>query len=125
VISDKCKMRKEKMRKIRHKRIRKTVFGTKERPRLCVFRSNKHIYAQIISDVSLKALVSASTLSKELKATNLKSTTQDAAQAVGKLVAQKAKKAGITSVCFDRGGYKYHGQVKKLADGAREGGLKF
>lgn len=113
------------LREIRHKRVRKRLKGTSERPRLCVFRSNKHISAQIIDDDKGHTLVSASTLSKEFKALNIKSTNCDAAYNVGKILAEKAKKLGITKVCFDRGGYKYHGRVKKLAEGAREGGLVF
>jgi large subunit ribosomal protein L18 len=113
------------LRKIRHKRLRKRLSGTPERPRLCVFRSGRHIYVQIIDDQKRKALAAVSTLSKDFKAKKMKSCTQDAAREVGKLIAERAKKAGIEKVCFDRGGYKYHGKVKKLSEGAREGGLKF
>ena len=115
----------KKLRKIRHKRIRKKLTGTQERPRLCVFRSSKHIYAQIVDDGKAGILACVSTLSKDFKAKKVKSCTQDTAYQVGKLIAEKAKKAGIDKVCFDRGGYKYHGKVKKLSEGAREGGLKF
>jgi large subunit ribosomal protein L18 len=104
------------------KGIRKNVSGSSERPRLSVFRSNKGIYAQIIDDVTGKTVVSASSLSKDFAAKGSKS---DQSVAVGKLVAQKAIAAGITSVVFDRNGYLYHGRVKSLAEGAREGGLIF
>ena len=104
------------------KGIRKNVSGSSERPRLSVFRSNKGIYAQIIDDVTGKTVVSASSLSKDFASNGSKS---DQSVAVGKLVAQKAIAAGITSVVFDRNGYLYHGRVKSLAEGAREGGLIF
>src|SRR6201986_1251626 len=104
------------------KGIRKRVSGSSARPRLSVYRSNKGIYAQIIDDVAGKTLVSASSLSKDFSATGNKS---DQSAAVGKLVAQKAIAAGIKDVVFDRNGYLYHGRVKSLADGAREGGLNF
>ncbi|HBK84381.1 MAG TPA: 50S ribosomal protein L18 [Flavobacterium sp.] len=102
-------------------RIRKIVSGTASQPRLAVFRSNKEIYAQIIDDVNGTTLVAASSRDKGVT----KSTKIETAVAVGKLVAEKALKAGITSISFDRGGYLYHGRVKSLADGAREAGLKF
>jgi large subunit ribosomal protein L18 len=102
-------------------RIRKKIKGTTHRPRLSVFRSNVHIYAQIIDDVQGKTLVSAS--SSELK--NAKGTKVEISKEVGKLLAKKAIEANIESVVFDRGGYLYHGRVKGLAEGAREGGLKF
>ena len=105
----------------RHARVRKNISGTAERPRLCVFRSASHIYAQIIDDVAGKTLVSASTL--EAKMAN--GGNKEAALAVGKLIAEKAIAAGIKQVVFDRGGYIYHGRVASLADGAREGGLEF
>jgi len=104
------------------KGIRKNLSGSTERPRLSVFRSNKGIYAQIIDDVTGKTLVSASSLSKEF---NAKGTKIEQSVAVGKLVAEKAVAAGIKDVVFDRNGYLYHGRVKSLADGAREGGLNF
>lgn len=104
------------------RRIRKKVFGTSEQPRLSVFRSNKQIYAQVIDDNKGVTLASAS--SYKNKAVDGKSKSE-AAAIVGKDVAEKALKAGITSVVFDRNGYQYHGRVKSLADGAREGGLKF
>jgi large subunit ribosomal protein L18 len=104
------------------KGIRKNLSGSTERPRLSVYRSNKGIYAQIIDDVAGKTLVSASSLSKEFSASGNKS---EQSVAVGKLVAQKAVAAGIKDVVFDRNGYLYHGRVKSLAEGAREGGLNF
>jgi large subunit ribosomal protein L18 len=104
------------------KGIRKHMSGSSERPRLSVFRSNKGIYAQVIDDLSGKTLVSASSLSKEFAAEGSKS---DQSVAVGKLVAEKAIAAGIKEVVFDRNGYLYHGRIKSLAEGAREGGLIF
>jgi len=102
-------------------RIRKIVSGTAEKPRLSVYRSNKEIYAQIVDDVAGTTLVSVSSRDKTIKA----STKAEAAQAVGKAVAEKASKAGVENVAFDRNGYLYHGRVKVLADAAREAGLKF
>jgi len=107
----------------RHRRVRKKVRGTAERPRLSVFRSLKHIYAQIINDEEGRTLVAASSLSPEIR--GMQGTKTDIARAVGRLVAQKALEKGITRVVFDRGGYKYHGRVKALAEGAREAGLLF
>jgi len=104
-------------------RIRKIVKGTTESPRLAVFRSNKEIYAQIIDDKVGKTLVNASSACKELAGT--KATKIELAKKVGKLIAERAIEAGISSVVFDRGGYLYHGRIKSLADAAREGGLKF
>ena len=104
------------------KGIRKRLSGSSERPRLSVYRSNKGIYAQIIDDVTGKTLVSASSLSKEFSTTGNK---VDQSVAVGKMVAEKAVAAGIKQVVFDRNGYLYHGRVKSLAEGAREGGLIF
>ena len=102
-------------------RIRKSISGTATKPRLSVFRSNKEIYAQLIDDVNGVTLLSASSREKEIgKGTNV-----EVATAVGKLVAEKALKAGITEVTFDRGGYLYHGRIKSLAEGARAAGLKF
>ena len=104
------------------KRIRKVVYGTTERPRLSVFRSNKQIYAQIIDDVNGTTLVAASSKVKEIEQSVNKT---EVAKMVGKLLAERATQAGIQEVVFDRNGYLYHGRVKSLADGAREGGLKF
>jgi len=117
--------RKEEMRVIRHKRVRARVDGTTERPRLSVFRSNKHIYAQLIDDARGATIASASTMSKSLKSTDAKVKVMEAAFAVGEKIASQAKEKGISAVRFDRGGYKFHGQVKALADGARKGGLTF
>lgn len=111
------------MRVVRHERIRSNMFGTSTTPRLCVFRSNKEIYAQIIDDETRTTLVSASSLDKELKLKN--GSNVEAATAVGKSIAEKAKKAKITKVVFDRGGYLYHGRVEALANAARENGLEF
>lgn len=112
--------KKQQTRIKRQKRIRKKVYGTVERPRLIVYRSNKHIYAQIINDVDRVTMVSAS--DKEVKA---KTKPIDIAKEVGLNLAKKAKAKKIESVVFDRRGYKYHGRVKALADGSREGGLTF
>ena len=106
----------------RHQRVRKNISGTAERPRLNVFRSLNHIYAQIIDDTKGVTLVSASSMDKGFEG---KGANVDAAKAVGKAVAEKALAAGIKTVVFDRGGYVYHGRVAELAEGAREGGLKF
>ena len=106
----------------RHGRVRGKISGTPERPRLCVFRSEKHIYAQIIDDVAGKTLVSASSVEKDFEGSG---SNKEAARKVGKTVAERAVKAGIEEVVFDRGGYIYHGRVQELAEGAREGGLKF
>ncbi len=112
-------------RQRRHKSIARKARGLKDRPRLVVFRSKKHIYAQVINDSLGKVVTNASTLSKEFKEKKIKSTNQDAAKEIGKMIAKKAKSLGVEAVSFDRGGYKYHGRAKKLAEGAREGGLKF
>ena len=106
----------------RHKRVRAKVFGTPERPRLNVFRSEKNIYAQVIDDTEGNTLVSASSLDKEIEGNGGNKT---AARAVGKLVAERCKAKGIDKVMFDRGGYLYHGRVKALAEGARKAGLEF
>ena len=106
----------------RHNRVRGKISGTAERPRLCVFRSESNIYAQIIDDVKGVTLVSASTYGKAYEGNG---SNKEAARAIGKLVAEKAIAQGITEVVFDRGGYLYHGRVSELAEGAREGGLKF
>ncbi len=113
-------MHKAKLRKLRHHRVRAKVFGTAQKPRLNVYRSLTHIYAQLIDDTTGQTLVAAS--SKDLKQQANKTAL---AGLVGQLVGQKALKAGITQVVFDRGGYQYHGRVKNLAEGARQEGLKF
>ena len=104
-------------------RIRKVVSGTEARPRLAVYRSNKEIYAQIVDDVTGKTLAAASSRDKNIASE--KGTKSEIAALVGKAVAEKSIKAGINTISFDRGGYQYHGRVKSLAEGAREGGLKF
>lgn len=109
----------------RHIRTRKKVYGTSERPRLNVYRSEKHIYAQIIDDDLSRTLVAASSLDKELGEKISAGSNKDAAKAVGELVAKKALDAGIKTVVFDRGGYIYHGRIKELADAARQAGLEF
>ena len=112
-------------RKRRKMHIRKVVRGTADRPRLSVFRSARHIYAQIIDDVEGVTLVAKSTLSPEMKDYEGNRGNKDAARKVGELVAQAAREAGISRVRFDRNGYLYHGRVKALAEGARSGGLEF
>ncbi|MCF6094814.1 50S ribosomal protein L18 [Microaerobacter geothermalis] len=119
------KMDKNKVRKKRHLRVRKTLFGTAERPRLNVFRSNKNIYAQLIDDTTGVTITSASTIDPELKGQLTNGGNQEAAVKVGELIAKRAKEKGIIRVVFDRGGYLYHGRVKALADAAREEGLEF
>ncbi|HLG20354.1 MAG TPA: 50S ribosomal protein L18 [Bdellovibrionota bacterium] len=112
-------------RVIRKARVRKRLTVSSQRPRLSVFRSNRHLYAQIIDDGAHKTVVAASTMSKELKGEIKKTTTIEAAQKVGQLIARKAIEKNVKEVAFDRGAYLYHGRVKALADAARAGGLKF
>lgn len=114
-----------KARLIRHYRVRKNISGTVERPRLCVYRSNKHIVAQVIDDNSGHTLVAASSLEKAIREEMKYGGNIAAAKAIGTLVAKRALEQGINTVVFDRGGYLYHGRVAALADAAREGGLKF
>lgn len=114
---------KIKSRKERHLRVRKKVFGTPERPRLCVFRSLRYIYAQLVNDEEGKTLLSASNNEPEMKGKDFPSKTE-AAKEVGRLLAQRAKKAGVEKAVFDRAGYLYHGRVKAVAEGTREGGLQ-
>lgn len=109
----------------RHIRARKKIYGTSERPRLDIFRSEKHIYAQIIDDDLSKTLVAASSLDKELEDKISAGSNKEAAKAVGELIAKKALDAGVKTVVFDRGGYIYHGRIKELADAARQAGLEF
>jgi len=111
-----------KQRLKRHKRVRGKISGTAERPRLCVYRSTNNIYAQVIDDVAGTTLASASSVEKGFDTSG---SNKDGARKVGALVAERAVKAGIEDVVFDRGGYIYHGRVQELAEGAREGGLKF
>lgn len=110
-------------REIRHKRVRKSVAGTADRPRLCVYRSLNHIYCQLIDDSKGHTIVSASTLDSGIKSDKKRKT--DTAASVGKLIAERASGSGIKKVVFDRGGYQYHGRVKALADAARKAGLEF
>ena len=109
----------------KHNRIRNRFAGTSERPRLAVFRSNNHMYAQIIDDTVVNTLVSASTVQKEIKAELEKTNNVDAAAYLGTVIAKRALEKGITTVVFDRGGFRYQGKVKALADAAREAGLEF
>lgn len=117
--------RKSRLRKVRHFRIRRKISGTQERPRLAVHFSGKNIYCQIIDDVTGKTLASASTIDKSVRADKQLGANISGAQEIGRLIADKAKSAGIDSIVFDRGGFRYHGKVKALADAARENGLKF
>jgi large subunit ribosomal protein L18 len=116
---------KEDIRQRLHARIRKKLAGTPERPRLAVFRSQEHIYAQLIDDEAGRTLCAASSLDKTLKAELKGGSNVAAAKAVGRLIADRGKEKGVTAVVFDRGGFLYHGRVKALADAAREGGLQF
>ena len=118
-------IQKQLGRQRRHNRIRKSVVGSAERPRLSVYKSNRYIHAQIIDDEKGVTLVSASSLEKENREALKTGANIEAAKAVGKLVAERAVAKGVKVVVFDRGGYMYHGRVKALADGAREGGLEF
>jgi large subunit ribosomal protein L18 len=119
------KLSKDQQRRRVHARVRTRVTGTPERPRLNVYRSVGHIYAQVIDDRSGRTLISASSVDKETKKALKGGGNISSAKAVGKIVADRAKAAGVTKVVFDRGGYKYHGRVKALADAAREAGLQF
>jgi large subunit ribosomal protein L18 len=113
---------KHAARNRRHRRVRKKVRGTAERPRLAVFRSSKHIYAQVVDDVNGRTLAAASTMEAEARSGSTANV--DAAKSVGKRVGERAKSAGVEAVVFDRGGFRYHGRVAGVADGAREAGLK-
>ncbi len=119
------KISKAKIRQKKHKRMRFRLAGTAEKPRLSVFRSNQHMYAQIIDDAAGKTLVSASTLQKEISSELEKTNDVEAAKLVGSVLGKRAVEAGISEVVFDRSGYIYHGKVQALADAAREAGLKF
>lgn len=112
-------------RRRRHYRIRKTLSGTTQRPRLAVYRSNRHISAQIIDDSAGNTLAAAASTEQELRPASIANSTIDTAGKVGAVLAERAKAAGVETVVFDRGGFRYHGQVAALADAAREGGLKF
>lgn len=118
------KRSRNEMRLIRHRRLRRKISGTPERPRLAVFRSLNHIYAQMIDDTVGHTLVSASTLDKELREKLASTKDMEAAKAVGELIAKRALEKGIKEAVFDRGGHKFHGRVKALAEAARNAGLK-
>lgn len=118
------KRSRNEMRLIRHRRLRRKIFGTPEKPRLAVFRSLNHIYAQLIDDTRGHTLASASTTEAELKKSLSSTSDMEAAKAVGERIAARARDLGITAAVFDRGGHMYHGKVKALADAAREAGLK-
>ncbi len=111
----------KKQRQKRHKRVRSKISGTPERPRLNVFRSGRHIYVQVIDDVNKATICSASSVEKDFEGSG---GNKEGAKKVGQMIAKRAKEKGIETVVFDRGGFVYHGRVKELADGAREGGLK-
>ena len=119
------KASRTEIREKKHRRMRHHLAGTAQRPRLAVFRSNNHIYAQIIDDTVGNTLVAASTMEKEIKASVEKTNDIAAAEAVGTAIAKKALEKGITEVVFDRGGFIYHGKIQALADAAREAGLQF
>jgi len=119
------KIDKNQRRLGRHYSIRNKITGTPERPRLNIYKSSKHIYAQVIDDATGVTLASASTLDKDLRDQVAELTKSDAAKLIGKAVGERARNKGVKSVIFDRGGYLYHGRVKLLADGARESGLEF
>ena len=119
------KVSRSEIREKKHRRMRHHLAGTAQRPRLAVFRSNNHIYAQIIDDTVGNTLVAASTMEKEIKASVEKTNDIAAAEAVGTAIAKKALEKGITEVVFDRGGFIYHGKIQALADAAREAGLQF
>jgi large subunit ribosomal protein L18 len=114
---------KQEQRRRRHRRVRKSVMGTAASPRLAVFRSNKHIYVQAIDDIAARTLASASTM--EAGPRTGATATVDAARAVGKLIGERLKAAGVTKAVFDRGGFQYHGRVAAVAEGAREAGVEF
>ena len=118
-------LRKVEQRERRERRVRSIMEGTPERPRLSVFRSTKHIYVQVIDDLSGKTLASVSTLSKDIKAAIGEANKTDAAKKVGEAIAKACLAQGVKKVAFDRGGYKYHGRVSALADAARSAGLEF
>jgi large subunit ribosomal protein L18 len=119
------KVSRSKVREEKHRRMRRHIIGTPERPRMAVFRSNNHMYVQVIDDVAQKTLVSASTLQKDVKEKLEKTNDVAAAAYLGTVIAKKAQEAGIKAVVFDRGGFIYQGKVQALADAAREAGLEF
>ena len=120
-----AKQSRNDKRLVRHERVRQNLKGTPEKPRLCVYRSLKNIFVQVIDDVNGATLAAASSLDKDIKAKAAYGGNKAAAKLVGESIAKKAKAKGIEDVAFDRGGFLYHGRVKELADGARAGGLKF
>ncbi|AGA24904.1 50S ribosomal protein L18 [Singulisphaera sp. Ch08] len=122
-MNERKQVQARRLRRQRH--VRKRIFGTPERPRLAIFRSSKHIYAQVINDQDGTTLASASTLDSEVRGEQAYGGNKAAATAVGRKVAERAKQAGIDKICFDRRSYKYHGRVQALADAAREAGLQF
>jgi large subunit ribosomal protein L18 len=122
-VNERKQVQARRLRRQRH--VRKRIFGTPERPRLAIFRSSKHIYAQVINDQDGTTLASASTLDSEVRGEQTYGGNKAAATAVGRKVAERAKQAGIDKICFDRRSYKYHGRVQALADAAREAGLQF
>ncbi len=118
-----ARLSRSEARRRRHRRVRKRVFGTPERPRLCVYKSRRHLYAQLIDDTTGRTLAAATTLDPSFNGTG--GCNVDSAQRVGGLIAERARAHGIEQVVFDRGGYLYHGRIEALAQAAREGGLKF
>jgi large subunit ribosomal protein L18 len=122
-VNERKQVQARRLRRQRH--VRNRIFGTPERPRLAVFRSSKHIYAQVINDQTGTTLASASTLDSEVRGEQAYGGNKAAATAVGRKIAERAKQAGIDKICFDRRSYKYHGRVQALADAAREAGLQF
>jgi large subunit ribosomal protein L18 len=120
-----AKKSRSEMRKLRHRRVRRKVIGTRQRPRLNVFRSLPHIYVQVIDDYAGHTLVAASTLDEEIRSQASELSKTEQAALVGRMIAERAQEEGIRQVIFDRGGYKYHGRVKALAEAARDAGLKF
>jgi large subunit ribosomal protein L18 len=120
-----AKQSREAQRRRRHRRVRRHIYGTADRPRLNVYRSLANIYAQVINDDAGHTVAAASTIDPDVAAQIEGKTKAEAARIVGKVVAERAKAAGVTAVVFDRGGFQYHGRVKELADGAREAGLEF
>ena len=120
-----AKINRKESRARRQRRVRAKVAGTEQRPRLNIYRSLMHIYAQVIDDSTGHTLVSASTIDAEVRGQMAGTKKSEQAKVVGQVVAERAKAAGLTSVVFDRGGYRYHGRVKAVAEGAREGGLEF
>lgn len=124
-MADTTGRKKYQARKRRHRRVRKHIAGTSQRPRMNIFRSNKNIFVQVIDDIEGRTLVSCSTIDADVTPKLVDKSKVEAAKIVGQVVAERAKEAGITTVVFDRGGFKYTGRVAAVADGAREAGLEF